>query len=129
MSMFKSIVSMIASSFLSEVADIVKKIDDAGRIEKIETLTIGWFQDQQEIYKNAECGILLRYKSVLENKNVKKVLYKSMSEKGYIQLILDGQDREIRDENKNLVYRYFEANTEDDEINGKFGEFDMIRFE
>ena len=123
----------LGKTIFSGINTVLKKIEDTGKIETMDVVTIDaiaeWFQYQKRIHENSACGILIRYKAVLENKQIKNFLLNSMAENGYIQLMLDEQDMEIRNDNNDLVCRYFEADKEDTKLQSMFVEHDMIRFE
>jgi hypothetical protein len=122
-------------SFFGGIEAKIRKSYEDKKIEQFPVLksevVVPWFIAQQKNYPNAAVGVLIRFRAVQEHqagKSFRKPLFSTM-EKGYIQLLLDNQDREVLDSYGKLVMRYFEAEKEDSEVQKQFGSKNMIRYE
>ncbi len=122
--------------FQNSIIEMTERLEQAyiaNKIEKVSTLNmnqiIPWFLAQRKQYPQSDAGILMRYSAVQEKKHgsIRKWLFRGM-QKGYVQFLLDEEDREVREIDQ-LVMRYFEADAEDDEIKKQFGNSNIIRFE
>jgi len=124
--------------FLSGSIDFISDTYKKDGIEKMDCLSLEnilpWFLKHKEIYPDAVSGILMKFRVVQETektfiRKVRKEFFNSMSERGYIQILLDDQDREIKDEKGKMVLRYFEAKEVDSEIIDLFADNNIIRFD